>query len=74
MKRIQRYQELGFTLIELMISVTIIGILAAISLPLYQDYVIKSQLARIHGSEDGTAASGGYCGNREPAYYGEIGR
>lgn len=58
MKRLQK----GFTLIELMIVVAIVGILAAVAIPAYMDYVVRSKVS------EGLAAMGA-CKTSVSEYY-----
>lgn len=56
-KKIQQ----GFTLIELMIVVAIIGILAAVALPAYQDYTVKAKLASAISTVESIKTAIGVC-------------
>lgn len=59
MKQVQK----GFTLIELMIVIAIVGILAAVALPAYQDYTVRAKLSEVmaRGSEAKTALTEYYA-------------
>ncbi|WP_150988288.1 MULTISPECIES: pilin [Marinobacter] len=73
MKNIQmNHAQKGFTLIELMIVVAIIGILAAVAIPQYQDYTARTQISRVVGEVNAIKSNaesifnnGGQIGNED---------
>jgi len=61
----KKFQQ-GFTLIELMIVVAIIGILAAIAIPAYQDYTVRSKVTEMINAA-------GVCKTSVAEYYQSLG-
>jgi len=61
MKSMNQKAQAGFTLIELMIVVAIIGILAAVAIPAYSDYTVKAKVANALSAADSLKSAVALC-------------
>jgi len=66
--KVQKNQK-GFTLIELMIVVAIIGILASIAIPAYQDYMTRAKWSKVVATTASTKLAIGECMNDNGGLY-----
>jgi type IV pilus assembly protein PilA len=61
MQMMKKQAQAGFTLIELMIVVAIIGILAAVAIPAYSDYTVKAKVANAMSAVDSLKTAVALC-------------